>query len=958
MWVSRLLEQKEVVGSSSYGAIVKDEMCDTHLKLMEIGAIGPDFAFLAKGNVVEKSSDVVSIVEQKLDSFMVDAMAKVAARAAKECVRHFGSLANLANKGGAIWREGKAMHEDMRVIYEATNALSLKVVEDFIYRSWDEYGVDRVSFLPSGVFLVRFRKKKDMDSVLHHGHFLFENKPIIVRPWSPSIPLTKAKVDVVSVWVRLLDLPLKFWGNCIPRISGLIGDYVRYDGPTEEHTRLAYARVLVDAPFGRSLPTTVKFLHEHGEVVTLKVESEWNPILCKDCGGIGHSEQMCKKVKSKVQSKRQPKSRTTQQWQPKVQCTKPVPPKVAMAKSVSPKVVTPRVVVPAPKKIIQSTPLNKPKTPAVQGMGTGSHKPNTPTRPIIRLSRQELIDHGSNSTFFGQYSFMEALNNATPRVGIGTRSHHDIGLFGLLETKVKPSSLNMVRDNLCVGWCVLTNSQWHKGGRVWLLWKPHLYHIYFMEYNAKFIHVKVKELDYGGSFYLTMVYAFNDLQDMKGLWNRLTHFKSLINGPWIVCGDFNTVLSPCERLGGLSTDEEIADFQDCVDCCNLVDIAATGSYFTWNKKQEAATRVYIRLDRALENHEWVNERADYYAHFHVEGYFDHTPCIIQRQSLKHQRKNCFKYFNIWSGVELFIPTVQKIWEKCISGTPMFQIAQKLRMLKNPLKALNRDLFGDVENNCMRAWKHLEYVHTQLKSDPTNSDLIGIELVALKDYQELQTACNSFLVQKSKAVWLADGDSNTKLFHSYLKARQARNKVLQITNVEGHCCTEPDDIQQAFLTFYQQLLVTNEEIKDALFSIPNHKAPGPDGFSRAFFKDPWEIIGVDICKAISDFFTYGRLLKQINHTLVTLIPKVSLPENVTQFRPIACCNVLYKVISNLLCARLAKILHHIISPNQGGFIQGRNIIENILVCQDIFRLYNRTSVSPRCLIKVDLKKAYD
>ncbi|XP_074271354.1 uncharacterized protein LOC141595288 [Silene latifolia] len=162
-----------------------------------------------------------------------------------------------------------------------------EVVEDFIYRSWDEYGVDRVSFLPSGVFLVRFRKKKDLDSVVHHGHFLFDNKPIIVRPWSPSVSLKKEQATVVPVWVRFLDLPLKFWGNCIPRISGLIGDFVRCDGPLEERTRLAYARVLVDVPFGKALPSTVKFLNEHGEEVTIKVESEWSPILCKDCGGRG-----------------------------------------------------------------------------------------------------------------------------------------------------------------------------------------------------------------------------------------------------------------------------------------------------------------------------------------------------------------------------------------------------------------------------------------------------------------------------------------------------------------------------------------------------------------------------------------------------------------------------------------------------------------------------------------------
>ncbi|XP_074266690.1 uncharacterized protein LOC141589970 [Silene latifolia] len=244
------------------------------------------------------------------------------------------------------------------------------------------------------------------------------------------------------------------------------------------------------------------------------------------------------------------------------------------------------------------------------------------------------------------------------------------------------------------------------------------------------------------------------------------------------------------------------------------------------------------------------------------------------------------------------PYCSKDLDSFIPGTPMFQIVRNLKLLKNPLKDLNRGLFGDVENNSMRAWKHLEYVQEQLRNDPTNADLIGIELLALKDYQELLKACNSFLLQKSKAVWLAKGDNNTRTFYNYMKTRQARNK--------------------AFLSFYKKLLgesdavkqhweillssVTNAEIKEALFSIPNHKAPGPDGFSSAFFKDSWDII----------------------------VPDVALLENVSQFWPIPCCNVIYKVISKLLCTRLARILPSIISPNQGGFIKGRNIIENILM----------------------------
>ncbi|XP_074301474.1 uncharacterized protein LOC141632868 [Silene latifolia] len=83
-----------------------------------------------------------------------------------------------------------------------------------------------------------------------------------------------------------------------------------------------------------------------------------------------------------------------------------------------------------------------------------------------------------------------------------------------------------------------------------------------------------------------------------------------------------------------------------------------------------------------------------------------------------------------------------------------------------------------------------------------------------------------------------------------------------------------------------------------------------------------------------------------------------PDTVKHYRPISYCNVLYKTISKLLCARLAVILPDIISRNQGAFVKGRSILENILICQDLVRLYNRGMASPRCMFKLDLQKAYD
>ncbi|XP_074300223.1 uncharacterized protein LOC141631456 [Silene latifolia] len=93
-------------------------------------------------------------------------------------------------------------------------------------------------------------------------------------------------------------------------------------------------------------------------------------------------------------------------------------------------------------------------------------------------------------------------------------------------------------------------------------------------------------------------------------------------------------------------------------------------------------------------------------------------------------------------------------------------------------------------------------------------------------------------------------------------------------------------------------------------------------------------------------------------VVTEAPKLSNPVSVLDFRPIACCNTIYKTVAKVICKRLSRVLPDIVSESQGGFIKGRNFVENVLICQDLVRLYNRKAASPRCMIKIDLRKAYD
>ena len=153
-------------------------------------------------------------------------------------------------------------------------------------------------------------------------------------------------------------------------------------------------------------------------------------------------------------------------------------------------------------------------------------------------------------------------------------------------------------------------------------------------------------------------------------------------------------------------------------------------------------------------------------------------------------------------------------------------------------------------------------------------------------------------------------------------------------------------------------VSEEEIKEALFGMNDNKALGVDGFNVYFFKNAWDIIKHDLINAIKEFFNSNILSPPNNCTSVTLIPKSNNASKMGDFRPIACCTVFYKIISRVLATRLQKVVRKVIDQAQSGFISGRQMANNILLVAELIKGYSRKNNSPRCMIKMDLRKAYD
>ena len=128
----------------------------------------------------------------------------------------------------------------------------------------------------------------------------------------------------------------------------------------------------------------------------------------------------------------------------------------------------------------------------------------------------------------------------------------------------------------------------------------------------------------------------------------------------------------------------------------------------------------------------------------------------------------------------------------------------------------------------------------------------------------------------------------------------------------------------------------------------------------FFQNFWHIVKTKIIKAIISFFHSGIMLRVVNHTIITLIPKIESPIQVKQFRPKSLCNVFYKIISKILANRLKNVLDNCIHKNQAAFAPGRQILDNVILSHKYMHYLKNKRQGSRgfMVLKLDMSKAYD
>ncbi|GAU41926.1 hypothetical protein TSUD_25670 [Trifolium subterraneum] len=325
---------------------------------------------------------------------------------------------------------------------------------------------------------------------------------------------------------------------------------------------------------------------------------------------------------------------------------------------------------------------------------------------------------------------------------------------------------------------------------------------------------------------------------------------------------------------------------------NLIDFPLSGRKFTWFKGDGLSMS---RLDRFLLSEEWYLAWPNCQQVARLRGLFDHCSLVLSanEEDWGPHPSKILKCPRDVPGYNVF---VKYKWNSFrVDGWGGYVLKEKLKMIKKGKK--------------------------EVLSEAEIAELHGVT----SDIHSLSRMHASISWQQSRSMWLKEGDTNSKYFHSLLEGRR-RGNAITVIQVDG---ARVDNLQ------FKKL----NQIESCSLTIP--------------FSEAEADLRGDVMRFIFEFHRNDKLTKGLNFTFIALIPKVVNPQRLNEFHPISLVGNLYKILTN----RLRLVIDSVISESQTAFVKDRQILDGILIANEVVD-EARKAKKELMLFKVDFEKAYD
>ncbi|KAJ9680549.1 hypothetical protein PVL29_019768 [Vitis rotundifolia] len=425
-------------------------------------------------------------------------------------------------------------------------------------------------------------------------------------------------------------------------------------------------------------------------------------------------------------------------------------------------------------------------------------------------------------------------------------------------------------------------------------------------------------------------------------------------------------------------------FDEFIRESGLLDPPLRNAAFTWSNMQAAP--ICKRLDRFLFSAEWDSFFSQSFQEALPRWTSDHSPICLETNSLKWG-PTPFRFENMWLLHPEFKEKFRDWWQEClVEGWEGHKFMRKLKIVKSKLKEWNKVAFGDLRERKNLILSDLGRIDLIEQEGNLNSDLVSERNSRRRELEDVLLKEEVQWRQKSRVKWIKEGDCNSKFFHRMATGRRSRKFIKSLISERGETLSNIEVISEEIVNFFGKLYskpegdswriegvdwvpiqeesavwldrpFSEEEVRMAVFHLNKEKAPGPDGFTIAVYQECWDVIKEDLMRVFSEFHTNGVINQSTNATFIAMVPKKSQTLKISDYRPISLVTSLYKIIAKVLSGRLRKVLHETISGFQGAFVEGRHILDAVLIANEVVD-EKRRSGEEGVVFKIDFEKAYD
>ncbi|KAL5583173.1 hypothetical protein UlMin_015615 [Ulmus minor] len=437
----------------------------------------------------------------------------------------------------------------------------------------------------------------------------------------------------------------------------------------------------------------------------------------------------------------------------------------------------------------------------------------------------------------------------------------------------------------------------------------------------------------GPPWLLSAIYGPCYYSSKRVFWDSLSSKADRFLGAWILIGDYNGIYSTNDRSSNRGVDRGSRLMIEVVDNLGMISIPSSGFYFTWSNR---------RNDR----NQWWGFFPNASIELLPQTSSNHNPQVLSCFGQQSSVKRPFRFEAAWVEDQRSFWVVNHAWGSRTHPNPPTRLLNKFQATRLADSNLRYHL-----NNLLK----MEEIHW---------------------------------FQKSRLKWQLEGDRCTRFFFLTALTRRKFNRIDYIKDDAGNWLSSQDQIGEAFVQRFLSVYdnpdpseiclenlitasISNEEnssliripdgdeIRTTIFRMGSFKAAGPDGLLALFFKSYWDSVGEDVTSDVRDFFVTGNLHPSINSTNIVLVPKIKHPTSINHYRPIAVCNVIYKVISKLLADMLRPLLSSLIYPTQNAFVPGQSIHDNSVLIQEVIHAMKKKKGTQGWTgMKIDIQKAYD